>query len=82
MEIAVHLPSVSEYLAQFHACLDYREKGSIRPITTEQISFLLQHVDFVQIFTKETLSRLDILLKQGTPIHMTFEQYVTYAFSS
>ena len=78
MQIAVHLQNVSAYLKQFNVSLDYKEKGSVRQVTTEQIAYLMRLPNVGEIFTSETIAKVDILLKQGTPMHKTFLRYITF----
>ena len=78
MQIAVHLQNVSSYLKQFNVSLDYKEKGSVRPVTADQIACLMRSPNVGEIFTSETIANLDILLKQGTPMRKTFLRYITF----
>ena len=63
--VTLQLEAVEGYLSQFNAILDYKKKGSIRPISESQIETLTRQPGIAAIFTPATISKLDILLKQG-----------------
>ena len=65
MEMTLQLQAVEGYLRQFNVILDYKKKGSVRPISDAQIETLMKVEGIDTMFTNATISKLDILLKQG-----------------
>ena len=63
--VTLRLQAVEGYLRQFNAILDYKKKGSVRPISDAQIETLMKVEGIGAMFTNATISKLDTLLKQG-----------------
>ena len=63
--VTLRLQAVEGYLRQFNAILDYKTKGSVRPISEAQIETLMKVEGINAMFNNEMISKLDILLKQG-----------------